>query len=197
MAQFLFQARYFVENYSPVGFNLGFARAPHADAAALAFEVGPHSCEPWKQILILREFHLRACCGSLRTFCEYVENQACAVKNLHFQLALDVCHLLRREIVVENHEAYFVFFNICLYFLKFPFPDISARVGIFQFLYEPFLRFSPCGACKEIEFVEIFLHFRLALSECDKPYEHSTLVSLFVYNIVFNHCQGFEMWSQA
>ncbi len=54
----------------------------------------------WKQILILREFHLRACCGSLRTFCEYVENQACAVKNLHSdrRIILDKISRLKEEL---------------------------------------------------------------------------------------------------
>ncbi len=92
--QFLFQPRNLVEDDTSVGLNLGLTRTAHTDTASLAFEVSPHSGESRQQVLVLRKFHLSACGCRLRSLGEDVENQVCAVENLHFQFVLDVEHLL-------------------------------------------------------------------------------------------------------
>ena len=48
----------FIEDDSSVGFDLCFAGAAQADAAPLPFEVGPHSGQPWQQVLILCKLNL-------------------------------------------------------------------------------------------------------------------------------------------
>ena len=50
------------------------AGAAHADAAALAFEVSPHTREAGQKILILSQFHLRFSVCSASAVGEYVED---------------------------------------------------------------------------------------------------------------------------
>ena len=72
---------------------------------------------------------------------------------------------------------------------------IGTRVGVVEFLHEPFDRFGSGGCRKEGKFVKIFvdLGFRLAL--CHKAHEHGAFVGLLIYNVVFYH--GYDMFLQS
>ena len=105
MRELLLEARYLVEDYPSVGLYLCLAGASHSDTAPLALQVGPHAGKAWQKILVLRELHLGSRRGSLRPLGEDVENQAGAVENLDLELLLDVGHLLRAQLIVENHQA--------------------------------------------------------------------------------------------
>src|SRR5438552_6108185 len=56
----LFERRDLAADHAAVGFELGFAGSPEADAAADTGEVGPHAREARQQILELRQLDLRS-----------------------------------------------------------------------------------------------------------------------------------------
>ncbi len=125
--------------------------------------MGPHSGESGQQILILREFDLGLCVGGLCAFCKYVENQACAVENLHLKLALEVGDLLGGEVVIEYHESYFVFVDILLYLVKLSLSHIGARVGVIESLQECLFGDRSRRVGEKSEFIEILLGLSLIL----------------------------------
>ena len=185
--QFLLESGDFVEDYSAVGFYLGLTRAAHADTASLTFEVGPHSGKAREQILVLRQLHLGAGRGRLCSFCENVEDEARAVEDLYLEFLLDVEHLLGREVVVEDDEAYLVVFHILAYLVELAGAHVCAGIGIVEFLDETLLRLRAGGLGEEFELVEIFVDFSFALLLGDEADEHRPFVFFFIYYVVFYH----------
>ena len=133
-AQLLFQQGYLVEDYTAVGLYLGLSRTAHAYAASLTLKVSPHACEPGEEILVLGELHLGLCVCRACTFCEYVKDQACAVKDFHFEFTLDVYNLLGGQVVIEYCHAYVVVLDVGTYLIELPFSDVCAGVRVFEFL---------------------------------------------------------------
>ncbi len=131
-----------------------------------------HAGQAWKKILVLCEFHLRACRRRLRTLGEYVEYEARAVEYLHFQLLLDVAHLLGGLGRRQRSQVRFRCLPHRRVFPQASRPDVSARIRVVEFLQEPFFRFGPCGACQECELVEIFVGLCLVLLLSYESDEH-------------------------
>ena len=119
VGKFLLEQRNFGLDDTAVGLNLGFTRTTHTDTTTLTLQVGPHTGKAWQQILVLRQFHLHLGVGGLRTACENIENQAGAVEHLHLGFLLNVCDLLWRKVVVENHQVHLVLIHIVLDFSQF------------------------------------------------------------------------------
>src|SRR5439155_7238287 len=87
-----------------VGLELGFARTAGADAAGLALEMLPQAGQAGQGVLKLRELDLESRLASARAPGEDVEDQLGAVDHLAVERLLEVAHLRRRQIVVEDHE---------------------------------------------------------------------------------------------
>ena len=82
--------------------------------------MGPHALQPRQHIAVLCQLHLRLGVGGLRTHGKDVENERCAVENLHVKLVLDIAQLLRRELVIKDDHTYlaivvFLVFDILVY----------------------------------------------------------------------------------
>lgn len=168
--QLLFQVRNLVENDTPVGLYLSFAGSTHADTSSLSFEVSPQPGESGQQILVLCQFYLTFGIGSLCPFGKNIENETGAVEYFHLQFPFDILYLFRRQVVIEDDHAYFVFFDVCFYFGQFSRPDESAGVGGVEPLKE-FLHGQRSGRfCQESQFVEIFVCFRFVLGVGDQSH---------------------------
>ena len=139
------EAAYSVEDDAAVGLDLGLAGAAHADAASLALQVGPHSCQAGQQVLVLRQLHLGAGGGRLGALGEYVEDEAGSVEHLHLQLLLYVGHLLGAELVVEDNQRDLVLLDVCLELFELALADVCARVGVVEALCHAADGLSPGG----------------------------------------------------
>src|SRR5689334_15472672 len=93
-----------LRDITPVEFDLLLARAAGlAQAAALAFEVGPAAHQARREVLQLREFHLQLSLAGPGTLREDVEDQLGAVEHPAAELFFEIALLPRREAVVEDH----------------------------------------------------------------------------------------------
>ena len=82
----------------PVGLDLGFTRTTQeAEAATLAFKVGPRPNEPGSLILQMREFDLERALLRRRAFTEDIQDQAGAVDYLAAPGAFQIALLHRRQ----------------------------------------------------------------------------------------------------
>ena len=89
---------------SAIGFELGFARAPGADAAAEPRQCGARADEPRQQVLELRQLDLQLAFARPRAAREDVENQLRAIEHLAVERLLEVAKLRRAQLVVEDDD---------------------------------------------------------------------------------------------
>ena len=83
-------------------FELRFARSARADAAGLPLEVRPHAGQARQRVLELRQLDLQPRFARARAAREDVEDQLRAVHHLDAERLLEIAHLRRREVVVED-----------------------------------------------------------------------------------------------
>ena len=117
--QLFFKFRYFILDYTAVGFYLRFTWTPHSNSSFLSFKVGPHPRKPRQQILILGEFYLCLCIGGLCSLGENIQYEVCPVEYSAGKLPFQVSELGRGELIVEYYYICFVFGYIRLDFLEF------------------------------------------------------------------------------
>ena len=113
----------------------------------------------------------------MRAHGEYVENEAGAVEDFHFQFALDVAQLLGGELIVEDDHAHFTLglffgFDVAAYFLKFSFTQIGHRARAVQPLREAFHGNGARRFGQKFQFVQIFRRFALVLVFGDEGHQY-------------------------
>ena len=91
-------------NFSAIGFELGFARAAGADAAAQLRHLDSAPAQPGQHVLQLRQLHLQLAFPGTRMFREDVEDQLSAVDHAGVDQFLDVALLRSREVVIEQQQ---------------------------------------------------------------------------------------------
>ena len=100
-----FQLHHLVVDGAAVALDLRLARAADkAEAAALAFEVGPGPHQPRALVGQRGQFHLQHALARLRPVGEDLEDQTGAVQQLHAPFAFEVALLRRRHRPVDKHE---------------------------------------------------------------------------------------------
>ena len=87
-----------------IRFELGFAGAPRADAAAKPRQRFARSDQPRQQVLQLRQLDLQLAFARARTPREDVENQLRAIDDLAIEALVQLAQLRRRQLVVEDDE---------------------------------------------------------------------------------------------
>src|SRR5690606_19240953 len=78
--------------------------AEEAEAAALAFKVGPGAHETRAFVERTRHLDLKPAFGRARTQAENFEDQPGAVDDLHLEVLFEIALLHRRERAVDNQE---------------------------------------------------------------------------------------------
>ena len=94
-----------VPDAAAVGFELGFAGAPRADAAAEPRQRGAGADQPRQQVLQLRELDLQLAFARARAPREDVEDELRAIDDLAADRLFDVPQLRRRQLVVEDDDV--------------------------------------------------------------------------------------------
>ncbi len=92
-------------NLPPVGFQLGFAGAAGADAAAQLRHGLALAGEPRQHVLKLRQLHLQLALAGAGVAGKDVQNQLRAVQHPAGQRGLKVAQLGGRQVVVEEHQV--------------------------------------------------------------------------------------------
>ena len=133
-----------------VGLQLGLAGAlgadgPLAAAAALAFQVGPHTGKPGQQVLVLRQFHLQPALLGLGPLGEDVQNQAAAVQHLDPQHLREHPLLGGGQVVVKDHHVSPGILAEELHLRRLPLADKAAGVRGRPVLQHSAHRLSPGG----------------------------------------------------
>ena len=88
-----------------VGFQLGFARAARADAAAQLRHRFALAAQPRQHVLQLRQLHLQLAFAGAGVAGKDVQNQLRPVQHAAGQRSLQVAQLRRRKVVVEEHQV--------------------------------------------------------------------------------------------
>ena len=77
----------------PIRLELGLARPPQPDAAALAFEMGPAPHQPGREVAKLRQLHLESALEGARPPREDVEDEADPVEHPALETRFEVTFL--------------------------------------------------------------------------------------------------------
>ena len=193
LGQFLLEQGNLGLDNTAVGLNLGLTRAAHADAASLAFKVGPHTRQSWQQVLVLSQFDLHLGAGSLSPLGKDVQDEASAVQGLDLYRLLDKGNLLGREVVIKDDQADVVVLDIGHNFLKFALTHVAGAVGAVTALQEGAYGDSARRLGKEFKFIEVLFGLGLALLGCDQSHEDGALLAEFYFVYTFfivneSHC---------
>ena len=105
LPDFILKTRDTLANQAAVGLDLGFAGTAHeAEAAALAFEMGPGPHQPAALIIQMRQLHLQRAFLGFGAAAKYFENQPRTVENLRIPGFLKVALLDRRQRAIHDYQ---------------------------------------------------------------------------------------------
>ena len=129
---------------SPVGLELGLARAARADSAAdcgrgsarEAFEVLPQAAHAREVVLELRELDLELALGAARMLGENVEDQLGAVDDAGVQGVLQIPLLRRAQLVVHEQRLRLDAAVGVLQLLELALPDVRPSIGLRAVLHD-------------------------------------------------------------
>ena len=109
-----------------IGFELSFAfPAAHADAALLAGQVAPETCQPGQQVLKLGQLDLELAFPGLGALRENVEDQRCAVEDFAVEELLEGPALRGGEFVVKDDGIHIRFPAVFRKFVRLAFSNES------------------------------------------------------------------------
>jgi hypothetical protein len=121
--------------------------------------VSPAPRQARAQIVELRKLDLRLGGPRLGAAGKNVEDQARAVQELAVDLLLDVFHLDRRQLVVEDDEVGVSRLHETLDLLHLPRPHEGRRVGTVERLRHPIGHVGPRRSGQVLQLVQVIAHF--------------------------------------
>ncbi len=193
-----FEGGNFLFDEASVGLYLRFAGTAHANAAALALKVCPHTGEARKHILKLGELDLCAGGGGAGVACEDVEDEGGAVENAALHLFLEVAELRGRQFIVDDNDVGIESLLILLYFVEFSGADIGAGVGTVELLNDFVNGDTSSGTEEEFKFVEIFFGTFEGLAVGTNRDKYSLFRDFLVdKSITFLRCRSFPFFSDT
>ena len=113
---------------APVGLQLLFTGPAQADAALLAFQVGPAPYQSRRQVLELRKLHLQLALEGAGTLGEDVQNERDAVQHPATETGFQVAFLSRRQRMIEDHDLGVLGCYLLAQFLELATPDEMRRL---------------------------------------------------------------------
>ena len=134
MRELALQRRDAVAGQAAVGLDLGLARAPGADAAAEALEVGPQAAHAGEVVLQLGELDLQLALGAVGVGGEDVEDHGRAVDHRDAERLLEVALLARRELVVAGDDVGVRALDLVLELLELAGPEVGVRMRLLAVL---------------------------------------------------------------
>ena len=143
--------------------------------------MGPQALQPWQHIAVLRQFDLCLGTGSLCAHGKDVEDERCAVEDLHLQFVFDIPYLFGREFIIENHHADFAFSilfgeDVLFDFLQFSLAHVCRLVGSCHTLRETLHGDGACGIGEKFQFVKVFLGLGLVLLLGNESYQNGGFI---------------------
>ena len=117
-----------------VGFELRFAGASCADAAAEAAHLFVPRRQPRQIIFILGKLHLQLALARLCALGKNIEDEGAPVENVGLRGLLERAHLRGREVVVEDHERRACVLHPLAYLFSFSFTDERVWVRLMPVL---------------------------------------------------------------
>ncbi|RMU40499.1 hypothetical protein ALP29_05226 [Pseudomonas syringae pv. avii] len=163
---------------TPVGFQLGFTRATHADTATLTLKVSPAANQAGAHVIKLGQFDLELAFMGTGALGENVENQAGTVDHATLENTFEVTFLTGREGVIEDHQIGFFGMNQVAQFL-----DLAAANQVFGGW--PMTRYvkkrNGLGAgriCQLLKLLRIFARLRVLSIQVNEDYSLTTTVAL-------------------
>ena len=110
--EFVLEPRDAIADQAAVGFDLGFAGTAHeAEAAALAFQMGPRPHQAAALIVQMRKLDLQRAFLGLGAAAEDFQDQAGAVEHLGVPGLLQIALLDRRQRAIHHHQFDVVAFD--------------------------------------------------------------------------------------
>ena len=131
-----------------VFFQLRFAGAARADAAAGAAEVAPHLPQARQGVFELGQLDLQACLDGAGARGEDVEDQLAAVEHFDVGRFFEVAHLRRRQVVVENDHVRVGGLDMFLQLFDLALADVGGGVDLLPFLAEAADEVAPAVAAR-------------------------------------------------
>ena len=116
-------------NFPAIGFELGFARAPGADAAAQLRHFYSASAQAGQHVLQLRQLHLQLAFPRLGVFRKNIEDELGAVNHPGVDQFFNIALLRSGEIVIEQQQIGRDRGRGARDFLQFSTSDQSGRIG--------------------------------------------------------------------
>ena len=175
----------FLLDNPPVHLDLGLSHtAAGAHAAPLPLQVGPHTGEARKHVLIMSQFHLHLGVGCLGPLGKDFQDEAGPVDDIAALDGLfDVSLLHPGEFIVEDDVFDLVLAAVLLDFLQFPRADIRRLVRAVQALGEEFIALCAGGFRQELQLFQILLHFALATFFQDDAHKHGFISLEFAHRL--------------
>ena len=163
---------------TPVGFQLGFTRAAHADTAALTLKVSPAANQPGAHVVKLSQFNLELAFMGTGALGENIENQAGTVNHATLENTFEVTFLTGREDVIEDHQIGFFGVDQVAKFL-----DLAAADQIFGGwpMTRHVKKRNGLGAgriCQLLKLLRIFARLRVLSIQVNEDYPLTTTVAL-------------------
>ena len=142
---------------APVGLELRLARAPGADAAAEARELGAVARQAREQVLQLGELDLRLPFPRPRALREDVEDELRAIDHPQVQRLFEMPQLGGRQLVVADHQVDALLVAGRREFEQLAASEEGGRVRLRPLLDHPERRAAARGAHEAAEFLERLL----------------------------------------
>ena len=155
LVEFAANSRHAVADQPPVGLDLGFAgAAEEAEAAALAFKVGPAAHQPPRLIIEMRQLDLQAPFRGRRALAENLEDQPGAVDHLGLGALFQRLLLDRGQPGIDDQQARLILAGDFGDFLDLALAEQARRPDVAQLERAPCNHIDPDRLGKSLGLVQ-------------------------------------------
>ena len=158
LTQLLLQKGDTVTNKTSVSLNLCFTRPLVADTTLLLREVSPLTGKTGKHIFKLGKLHLHFSLRRLGSYSKNLQDETCTIDNLALQRLFKVSGLGRCQVVIENHQIYFMLLYKRHKLLNLSFSNTIGRITQFSVLNKRVNDIRSCRIGKKSKFIKVLFN---------------------------------------